>query len=214
MAIARAARTIALTAVVGALCLPAVASAALDIQHESTQVAEVGGGDGIISPNDSLSVLESVRSSESGADLTGVSGTLTTSTPNVTLGQATSAFPTLGFGQTVANTTPFGVQLGPIECGQNANFSMAMQADRGTATVPFSIGTGIAAAPVDRTSPDVPHAIPDAGVMTSSLQVTATGRVKDIAVHIGKITHPYDGDLRVALIAPNGTRVVLVDQRG
>src|SRR5213592_3512180 len=161
MAIARAARTIALTAVVGALCLPAGASAALDIQHDSTQVNEVGGGDGIISPNDSLSVVESVRSSESGPDLTSISGALTTTTPNVTIGQATSPFPTLGFGQTAANTTPFGVQLGAIECGQNVNLSMAMQADRGTATVPFSIPTGIAAAPIDRTSPDVPHAIPD-----------------------------------------------------
>jgi subtilisin-like proprotein convertase family protein len=80
--------------------------------------------------------------------------------------------------------------------------------------VPFVIGTGIAAAPIDRASLDVPHAIPDAGVITSTLQVPTSGRVKDIAVHIGKITHPYDGDLRIVFIAPDGTHVVLVDQRG
>src|SRR5213592_4473390 len=102
MAIARAARTIALTVAVGALCLPAAAPAALDLHHDSTAVTEVGGGDGIVSPGDSLAVTETIRSAEPGPDLTGVSGTLTTSTPNVTVPLPTASFANLPFAGTSA----------------------------------------------------------------------------------------------------------------
>ena len=212
----RCPRNVVLAVLAALLALPAVASAApLDIHHESTSVSEVGGGDGIISPGDSLAVTETVRSSEPGGPLTGITGTLTTSSPNVTVPQPSSAFPTLDFASTAANTTPFGVQVGAaVQCGQNVDLSLGLSAAQGTATVPFVVGTGIAAAPIDRASVDVPHAIPDAGVIASTLQVPTSGRVKNIAVHIGKITHPYDGDLRIVLIAPDGTHVVLVDQRG
>src|SRR4051794_19720302 len=205
----------ALLAVLGTLCvLPSAALGALDIHHDSTAVSEVGGGDGIVSPNDSLSVTETVRSSEPGNPLTGITGSIATGTPNVSITQGSSPFSDLPFASTSSNATPFGVQLGPIECGQNVNLSVALHADQGNANVPFTIGTGVAGAPDDRSSADVPHGIPDASTLTSVLPVGASGRIKQIAVHIGKITHPYDGDLRIALIAPDGTRVVLVDQRG
>jgi subtilisin-like proprotein convertase family protein len=196
--------------------MPAAASAALDIHHDSTSVAEVGGGDGIISPGDSLAVTETVFSSEPGADLTGITGTLSTSTPLVTVPQPTASYPTLPFAGTSSNSTPFGVQLdSSLECGATAKFSLQLNAAQGSATVPFSIGTGIAAAPETSDSVDVPHGIPDAGApLTSALPISRFGRVKRIAVHIGKISHPYDGDLRITLIAPDGTRALLVDQRG
>src|SRR5262245_61871179 len=155
LSIARAARTIMLTATVGALCVPAAASAALDIHHQSTTVAEMGGGDGIISPGDSLQVSETLFSSEPGADLTGITGTLSTSSPLVTVPQPIASFPTLPFGGTSTNSAPFGVQLdSDLECGQVAKFSLAVSADQGSATVPFSIGTGTEAAPVTSNSVD------------------------------------------------------------
>jgi subtilisin-like proprotein convertase family protein len=213
--IARAARTIAITAVAGVLVLPAAAPAALDIHHDSTSVSDLGGGDGIVSPGDSLAVTETVFSAEPGADLTGITGTLSTSTPLVTVPQPNSSYPTLSFAGTASNTTPFGVQLDSgLECGQTAKFSLALNANQGSATVPFTIGTGIAAAPSTTDSTDVPHGIPDVSQLTSTLPISRFGRVKDIAVHIGKITHSYDGDLQITLIAPDGTRSLLVDQRG
>src|SRR3954452_3316095 len=215
MPIARAARTIALTVVVGALSLPAGAAAALDIHHDSTAVSEVGGGDGIISPGDSLAITETVRSSEPGADLTGIAGTLTTSTPNVTVPQPSASYPSLQFSGTAANTTPFGVQLdSSLPCGQTVNLGLALSADQGSASVPFTVGTGVAGAPDTYNAVDVPHGIPDASTLISTLPIATNGRVKQITVHLGKITHSYDGDLRITLIAPNNTRVLLVDQRG
>src|SRR5689334_16550229 len=130
LSIARAARTIALTASVTALLLPAAAHAALDIHHQSTAVTELGGGDGIISPGDSLQVSETVFSAEPGADLTNIVGTLSTSTPGVTVPQPTASFPTLPFAGTSTNTNPFGVQLDAgLECGQVARFALGLSAD-------------------------------------------------------------------------------------
>ena len=139
LSIARAARTIALTSVVGVLCVPAVAGAALDIHHQSTSVNEASGGDGVISPGDSLQVYETLFSSEPGADPTGLTGTLSTSTPGVTVPQPAASFPTLAFAGTSTNTTPFGVQLDSgLECGQVARFSVGITADQGSASVPFA----------------------------------------------------------------------------
>src|SRR3954463_297638 len=216
MAIVRAARMIALTVMVGALSLPAVAAAVpLDLSHESTAVSEIGTSDGIISPGDSLAVTETVHNSQPGPDLSGVSGTLSTGTPNVTIPQATSPFASFGFADSGSNSTPYHVQLGGgFECGQNVGLSLGLTADQGTATIPFQVGTGVAAAPTDRASVNVPLAIPDGGTIVSSLPISAAGRVKSVVVHIGKITHTYDGDLTITLIAPDATRVTLVDQRG
>src|SRR3954468_21589011 len=216
MAIVRAARIVALTVAVGALSLPAAAGAApLDLSHESTVVSEIGIGDGIISPGDALAVTETVHNSQPGPDLTGVNGTLATGTPNVTIPQAISPFASFGFAGSGSNSTPYHVQLGGgFECGQNVGLSLGLIADQGTATIPFQIGSGVAAAPTDRASVNVPLAIPDGGTIVASLPISAAGRVKSVAVHIGKITHTYDGDLTVTLIAPDGTRVTLVDQRG
>jgi YD repeat-containing protein len=209
-------RRLALAATVALLVLPAAALAGpIDVNHESTAVTEIGGGDGIINPGDAIAVTETLRDSEPTVPLTGVNGTLTATTPNLTVTQPTSAYPDFAFGDTAANTSPFNAQIdAAVQCGQNLGFSLALSADQGSATIPFTIGTGVAGAPVDRASVDVPHAIPDAGVLVSALPIATAGRVKDVTVHIGKITHPYDGDLRLTLISPDGTRVVLVNQRG
>jgi subtilisin-like proprotein convertase family protein len=59
-------------------------------------------------------------------------------------------------------------------------------------------------------------AIPDdspVGV-TSTLQVTNPGRIKDLNVRIDAITHPFVGDLRIDVIGPDGTTVTLAEHPG
>ncbi len=61
---------------------------------------------------------------------------------------------------------------------------------------------------------DVPKAIPDNGTVTSTLSVGgATTGITDVNVTL-TITHPYDGDLDVYLIGPEGTRVELFTDVG
>jgi subtilisin-like proprotein convertase family protein len=62
-------------------------------------------------------------------------------------------------------------------------------------------------------STDVPKDIPGMGKETSTLTITETGPIVDLDVKLN-ITHPYDPDLDVFLIAPDGTRVELFTDVG
>src|SRR5205085_663750 len=118
------------------------------IEHSGTTATETAGnGDGLICPGETFSIQEAVHNATTDVKtVTGINGTLTTSTTGVTLGQTTSAYPYLD---------------------SDAN---------GTNVVPFS--------------------------------------VKVRRVLIGKITHGYVSDLKIELVAPDGTTVLLVDRRG
>ncbi len=62
-------------------------------------------------------------------------------------------------------------------------------------------------------SSDVPKDIPGKGTETSTLTIADTGPIVDLNVKLN-ITHPYDADLDVFLIAPDGTRVELFTDVG
>jgi len=62
-------------------------------------------------------------------------------------------------------------------------------------------------------SDDVPKAITDAGTITSMLVVTDTGPIVDLNVKLN-ISHPWDADLDIYLIAPDGTRIELFTDVG
>ncbi len=53
----------------------------------------------------------------------------------------------------------------------------------------------------------------DPNGITGSVSTTSTGSVGEIEVSVD-ITHPYSGDLRIALTSPEGTEVILRDQLG
>ena len=65
-------------------------------------------------------------------------------------------------------------------------------------------------------STDTPLALPDLATTTSTLTVAPiTGNPTVVSVRVGlNITHTFDGDLRITLIAPNNTSVVLSNQNG
>ena len=62
-------------------------------------------------------------------------------------------------------------------------------------------------------SSDVPKDIPGRGTETSTLTIPDAGPITDVNVKIN-ITHPYDADLDIYIIAPDGTRVELVTDVG
>jgi cysteine-rich repeat protein len=69
---------------------------------------------------------------------------------------------------------------------------------------------------VQLSSTDVPKAIPDnnqTGV-TSFINVADNRSVRRVIVQIGNLTHTFDGDLRILLLSPNNTEVLLFDTRG
>ncbi len=64
------------------------------------------------------------------------------------------------------------------------------------------------------TSRDVPRAIPDPGAIESALSVPAgTDPVAAVVVHV-TVTHTFDSDLKLELLSPNGTTVILAEAAG
>jgi subtilisin family serine protease/subtilisin-like proprotein convertase family protein len=89
---------------------------------------------------------------------------------------------------------------------QNKNGKPGESADRYTATTTVA-GT--------RTynSADVGKAIPDFGQVVSRITVTDDVTIRDLNVQV-LASHGYTGDVRMTLVGPDGTRVVLFNRRG
>jgi YD repeat-containing protein len=211
---ARRAAAAALAAVALALVATPAAHASLLVEHAATAATETSGnGDGLVGPGDTFSVFEQIHSSES--QLTGIQGTLSTSTPGIGLGNASSAYPDMAFDDLAVNSTPFSATVpASAECGINVDFNLHLATDQGPADVPFTVPTGTAGPPASYDSADVPRVVPDFSTINSALAVPDSGRLKDVRVRIGSITHGYVSDLRIDLVAPDGTTVLLVDRRG
>ncbi|MEX2140126.1 MAG: S8 family serine peptidase [Pirellulales bacterium] len=62
-------------------------------------------------------------------------------------------------------------------------------------------------------STHLPRPIPDRGMITSTIEVAAALSIADVDIGLD-ITHTFDGDLDVFLVAPNGTRVELFTDVG
>ena len=74
---------VAALATFAALAAPAAQAATLPLQHASTTVADVPH-DGVVGPGDVLTIRETVTNG-GGSTITGLQGTLTSSTPGVTV---------------------------------------------------------------------------------------------------------------------------------
>jgi subtilisin-like proprotein convertase family protein len=211
-------RQVMTAAALMALVAAPVAVADLAVQHDSTVVTETAGnGNGVPEPGDTVAVTENVVSFDDTQTLTGVTGTLSTTNADTSIPSASSPYADLIFGWSTGNTNPYSVKLAStMECGVSAPLSLSLQSAAGSGDVLFSLPTGKAGAFASYESSDVPRAIPDAEPLglSSTLTIGDSGRVKGLKVHIGQITHGYDGDLTITLIAPDGRSVVLVSQRG
>jgi subtilisin-like proprotein convertase family protein len=94
-------------------------------------------------------------------------------------------------------------------------FNVALQTSAGPVDAPFTLPTGAAGPFASYESVDVPRVVPDGGTIGSDLTIPGTGgRAKGVRVRIGRITHTYDGDLTLTLVAPDGRSVKLVGGKG
>src|SRR4051795_6369285 len=201
-----------LPALVLALALPGAAQADLLLDPLGTTAVEQPAGDGLVGPGDGIAITQTLLSSNT--LLTNLIGHLTSNTPGVTVNGANRAMPDVTFGNTTANGSPFTATIAPsVECGTNLDFTLGMTADQGTANIPVPVGTGAAGPLRHSDGVDVPQSIPDGGSIASSFHVSQVGLVKNLRVRIGQIAHPYAGDLKIWIEAPDGTTVVLVSSK-
>jgi len=191
-----------------------------------------GDGDGSIEPGESAALDVQLRN-VGGAAPQRLTGLVTSSTPGITVTNATSTYPSIPPGGAVgSNATPFAFAVSPsFTCGATANFDLvASYTNGGPASLPFSVQTG-------RPSPSAttigyvgaPVAIPDnssAGV-NIPLVVSGGGAISKIRFSIDGatcnttvgsttvgISHSWVGDVVVKLTSPSGTTVTLINRAG
>ena len=213
----------AFAALAAALALAAApaAGAAVDVQHAGATATETAGtsnNDGILQPGETFALDERMRNTEP-FGLNQVHGSLAyhrgRGTPVVTLAETEADYPNLAAGALGENLTPYRGQIAAgAECGQGFDMRLDMTSSGGPDQVPFRFSTGVAGPLVSHDSVDVPQFIADNSTVESNLQVDEAGRVKDVEVRIGDITHTATGDLRLEIVAPDGTTVLLAERKG
>lgn len=147
---------------------------------------------------------------------TGITATLSTTTAGVTVTSASSPIPDIADGASKSNTTPFKVSVSPaVTCGTVISFNLRFVAAEGTFNVPFTMTTGAVGAPVVFRAAG-PVSIPDGDYAGVDIPITVSGITTPIAnvTASAYITHPYDSDLAISLVAPDGTTLYLSTGNG
>jgi subtilisin-like proprotein convertase family protein len=185
--------------------------------HETASIADpAGDGDSVVEPGEPFSLQETLRNSGTAA-ATSVSGALSAITPGVTVTDNAAAFPNISAGATGVNSDALAASVGgAVPCGTDLRMTLDVTTAQGAFVVPIRVPTGAASSPASLNSGDVPKSIASnhATTVTSTLSVPAPGLIKDLDVRIGSLLHTWVGDLRISLIGPDATTVVLTDRPG
>ena len=176
------------------------------------------GPNGAIDPGETVTLtLEIANQGTAGA--TNVSGNLGTGTAMTQVTQAVSVYPDLPIGATGTNLVDYELTVDPdFVCGDPISLQLLVSYDGGvgpSTVLAFDLATGVPQGDSVSTTPDL--AIPDntASGVTSTLIVSGTGAMVSSSVNVDvEITHTWIGDLKITLISPAGTYVVLHDQSG
>ncbi len=187
-----------------------------------SSVGSAGNGNGIIEPNETIALNVPLQNVGNAA-ANGISVTLTSTTPTVSVIEGRRSYPALPTGGAPTNaTSPFIFNVSATQpCSTQIAFTETVSYASGlssvsTFTLPFGGQPTVGGTKTTYTSTNVPKAIPDntpAGV-TSTLPVMAPSTtVGKVTVHVA-ITHTYDSDLIITLISPNNTAVILSNRHG
>jgi uncharacterized repeat protein (TIGR01451 family) len=196
----------------------------------------VGDGDAFIENNETWALTIPLTNIGS-VNATNITGTLTTSTPGVTIGNGNSSYPNLAPTASGNNTTPYTfVVSGAAICGGVIDFTLTVSYTGGPSPQVFnySFKTGSPGTPVtfSYTGPPVP--IPDGGdpqgtlpgapVVASLPVVGVVGNIYDVNFQIDGtvcsatagsttvgIDHTFVNDLDLTLISPNATSILVIN---
>jgi uncharacterized repeat protein (TIGR01451 family) len=174
-----------------------------------------GNGNGIIDNNE-CNNLEIALFNNGDSTATRIVGRLSTTTPGAIVAGPVASYPDTPKGGTNVNITPFKINTSDLfVCGRPIDFIFQVKSDQETRTFTFTLETGTNG-PAFRYDNAVPVSIPDANPFGASSPITVSGfngAVKKVSVSMF-LTHTFDSDLFITLIAPDGTINVLSANRG
>ena len=189
------------------------------VLREATRADQpAGNGDGVLDPGETIHE-QIVLWNKSTLAATGVVATLTALSPGVAVSQAVSEYAPMAAEGTGTNRTEFAYSLDPgLACGTVLAFRLETAFNGQVVTNVFdrTVGRDVSLPPTTNTyAVDTPTPIPDNATVYSDLVVAEPGAplVADVNVFL-RIDHTYDWDLTLALEHPDGSEVLLVNQRG
>jgi subtilisin-like proprotein convertase family protein len=118
---------------------------------------------------------------------------------------------------TTVVTRPFTFTVDPsVNCGDTVTATLSLQdGANNLGTVTFALQVGAAGAPVTATysSGNIAVPIPDVSTVEVPITVPDSGLVQDVNVRV-RLNHTFDGDLDISLVHPDGTVILLSNNRG
>ncbi|MFN8178059.1 MAG: proprotein convertase P-domain-containing protein [bacterium] len=171
----------------------------------------VGDANGVWEPGEQVQIPVDLTAAN-GA-FTNVTGTLTSTTPGVTILDGSATWPNIPAGGTRTCDAPyFTIEIAQgVACGTVLSFHLSVTAtEGGPYTSDFTHAVGSTPVP-----PGLPVAIPDndPNGVTSTLFVASSLVLTDVNVRV-QITHPFVGDIKIQLRSPQGTLIPLLDRPG
>ena len=117
-----------------------VGTSNLELNSVAINDATSGNGNGVINRNECVNLNVALKNMGC-ANATGISATLTTSTPGVTVTQGSSNYPSMVIDATRTNSTPFQIQTSnSFPCG-TIDFDLNLTFPNGSKTVPIAVPT-------------------------------------------------------------------------
>jgi len=174
-----------------------------------------GNGDHLIDPAECNNLTLTI-SNASSLPMTGISATLSTTTPRVMITQPYSSYPDLSAGGSGANLSPFQLSTLPnFSCGTDITLQLVIQSSLGALELPFTLTSGQASANSNRYDVNIVTNVPDIGMIESTNTVSSWsgGPLAKIAVSLWLVA-PIDADMNLTLVAPNGATVDLSSGNG
>lgn len=194
----------------------AVCHAAVDLAFDSSAVVSSANGNLAIEGNDCVD-LNITLINNGDVTATNVSATLFSTDPNIGVvsASATKAYSDIPATGTATNATPFTISLIPaFLCGDPVDLTLEVTTDQGDFTIPISLTSGPVPTEDSFLKTGAVKIRSGKGQATSSLSgVAGITTIDDIRVAV-RITHPFDGDLRLQLIGPDNTTVTLSQSNG
>lgn len=215
-------RDAVMPAVVAGLGLVCSNQAACDAAVLGTPVLDIGtvsatdacisvpaNNNGVPEPGETLTF--DIPLNALGGAFTNVVGTLTTSSPNVTIVNGVGNYGGIAAGG--SGTASYTVRLGQgVACFSALNFTLSVASTEGNFTFPVTDTVGSAAI----TYAGVPVSIPDAnptGVSSTATVANMSGPISSVQVRVNA-THTWVGDIIIRLTSPNATTITLLDRPG
>lgn len=179
----------------------------------ATNYVSGGNGNGIIEFNE-CNELSLVLTNVGNKDATGVSATLSTTTPGAAIAQPASPYLNIPSGGSGANIVPFRISTSPsFVCGTPIDCSLLLQFDQGVINYRFSLPSGVPGKPFRFDSiSTVP--IPSPGSAKSAIVVSNIDfALSQVTVSLF-VAEDFDSALNLELIGPDGTSCILSTNNG